>query len=140
MTEEHVEFSDLDFENTENPAHADRCEECGKKGSVFRFLGFQVKNAPEMDIPPFFSKRVSQLVRSTKVSFVCSFQQVARQLIPVFMVLLLATSGLLYFVADTDSVTEQYSELFLDQPFEEDLSIDNVVDSLGELPEEESLP
>jgi hypothetical protein len=140
MTEEHIGFSDLDFEDTENPAHADRCEECGNSLSVFRFLGFQVKNAPEMDIPPFFAKRFSQPVRSTKGSFVCSFQQVSKQLIPVFMVLLLATSGLLYFVVDTDPATEQYSELFFDQPLEEDLSIDYVVNSLGELPEEESAP
>ena len=140
MTDKHIGFSDLDFEDTENHAHADDCGKCGQSLSVFRFLGFQVKNAPEMDIPPFFSKRVSQLARSTKTSFAFSFQQAAKQLIPVFMVLLLATSGLLYFVADTESATEQYSELFFDQPFEEDLSIDYVVDSLGELPEEESAP
>lgn len=140
MTEEHVRFSELDFENTENPAHADGCKECGKRLSIFRFLGFQVKNAPGMDPPPFFSKRVSQIVRSTKISFALSFQQAAKQLIPAFMVLLLATSCLLYFVADTESATEQYSELFFDQPFEEDLSIDYVVDSLAELPEEDSVP
>ncbi|MCH8819538.1 MAG: hypothetical protein IIB03_04365 [Acidobacteria bacterium] len=140
MTEEHVRFSELDFENTENLAHTDGCEECGKRLSIFRFLGFQVKNVPGMDPSPFFSKRVSQMVWSTKVSFSLSFQQVAKQLIPAFMVLLLATSCLLYFVADTESATEQYSELFFDQPFEEDLSIDDVVGSLAELAEEDSVP
>ena len=56
------------------------------------------------------------------------------------MVLLLATGCLLYFVADNESATEQYSELFFDQSFEEDLSIDAVVHFLTELPEEDSLP
>ncbi|MEE8349808.1 MAG: hypothetical protein V3R94_09575 [Acidobacteriota bacterium] len=140
MTEEHLGFSDLDFLDIEPPAHADRCQECGERWSVFRFLGFQVRNAPEMDIPPFFSKRVSQLVRQTKVSFAIYFQQAVRQLIPVFMGLLLATGGLLYIAVDPGTSTEQYSELFFDQPFDEDLSMDYVVDSLGELPEEETGP
>ena len=140
MTEEHLRFSELDFENTENPVHADDCEECGKRLSIFRFLGFQVKNAPGMDPPPYFSERVSQIARSTKISFVFSFQQAAKQFIPAFMVLLLATGCLLYFVADNESATEQYSELFFDQPFEEDLSIDSVVRFLTELPGEDSVP
>ena len=140
MTEEHLRFSELDFENTENPAHADGCEECGKRLPIFRFLGFQVKNAPGMDPPPYFSERVSQVARSTKISFAFSFQQAAKQLIPTFIVLLLATSCLLYFVGDNESATEQYSELFFDQPLEEDLSIDSVVHFLTELPEEDSVP
>jgi len=140
MTEEHLRFSTLDFEHSEDSAHAEGCEECGERLSIFRFLGFQVKNAPEMDPSPFFSKRISQMVRSTQISFSFSFQQAARQLIPAFMVLLLATSCLLYLVVDTEPVTERYSELFFDQPFEEDMSIDYVVDSLAELPEEDTVP
>ena len=140
MTEKHIEFSELDFEKTENLPHADHCEECSRRLSIFRFLGFQVNHPPEMEIPPFFSKRVSQLAQSTEFSFVFSFQQAARQLIPVFMALLLGTSLLLYFVTDGESVAEQYSELFFDQPLQEDLSMDYVVDFLGEPPEEESIP
>jgi hypothetical protein len=140
MTEDHIGFAELEFDNTESFPHADHCEECSQRLSIFRFLGFQVKNAPGMDIPPFFSKRVSQLLRSTKVSFAFSLQQAARQLIPVFMGLFLATSLLLYWVTDTDSAIEQYVELFFEQPLQEDLSIDFVVDSLGDLLQEESVP
>lgn len=130
----------MEFENTESFPHAEHCEECSQRLSIFRFLGFQVKNAPGMDIPPFFSKRVSQLIRSAKVSFAFSLQQAARQLIPVFMGLFLATSLLLYWMTDTDSAIEQYSELFFEQPLQEDLSIDYVVDFLGDVLQEESVP
>ena len=140
MTEDHIGFSELEFDDTESFPHADHCEACSQRLSIFRFLGFQMKNAPGMDPPPYFSKRVSQIAHSTKISFLFSFQQAAKQLIPAFMVLLLATSCLLYFVADNESATEQYSELFFDQSFEEDLSIDSVVHFLTELPEEDSLP
>jgi hypothetical protein len=134
MTEKHIEFSELDFEKTESLPHADHCEEYAGRLSVFRFLGFQVNNAPEMEIPPFFPKRVSQLAQSTEFSFAFACQQAAGQLIPVFMALLLGTSLLLYFVTDPESAAEQYSELFFDQPLQEDLSMDYVVDFLGELP------
>ncbi len=93
-----------------------------------------------MDTPPFFSKRVSQLIRSAKVSFAFSLQQAVRQLIPVFMGLFLATSLLLYWMTDTDSAIEQYSELFFEQPLQEDLSIDYVVDFLGDVLQEEPVP
>ena len=56
------------------------------------------------------------------------------------MGLFLATSLLLYWVTDTDSAIEQYAELFFEQPLQEDLSIDFVVDSLGDLLQEESVP
>ncbi len=130
----------MEFENTESFPHAEHCEECSQRLSIFRFLGFQVKNAPGMDTPPFFSKRVSQLIRSAKVSFAFSLQQAVRQLIPVFMGLFLATSLLLYWMTDTDSAIEQYSELFFEQPLQEDLSIDYVVDFLGDVLQEEPVP
>ncbi|MDA2934995.1 hypothetical protein MYX82_11730 [Acidobacteria bacterium AH-259-D05] len=140
MAEEHIPFSQRDFDSTEDQSHVENCEMCRKRWSIFRFLGFQVKAAPQMDVPPFFAQRVTQLVRSTRLPFAFFFQRAAQQLIPVFLVLVLATSFLLYTMIRPESTEELYSELFFDQALQEDLSLDYVVDSLRELPEEDSIP
>ena len=69
MPEEHIPFAELDFDETPDQSHLNSCEECRKEWAVFRFLGFQVKSAPQIDPPPFFSQRLAHLAQTPEVSF-----------------------------------------------------------------------
>jgi len=136
MTREHIPFEELEFEDTPDPSHLKDCEECRKRWKIFSFLGFQVKAAPQMDPPPFFSQRVARLVQTPMVSFVSLFQRVAQQMIPVFVAVVLVSSFLLYRSTEAEPVMEDYVAIFFEEPAPEDFSVEDVVDSLGELPEE----
>ncbi len=136
MTKEHIPFEELEFEDTPDPSHLEDCEECRERWKIFSFLGFQVKAAPRMDPPPFFSQRVARLVETPMVSFVSLFQRVAQQLIPVFVAVVLVSSFVLYRLTETEPVMEDYVAIFFEEPVPEDFSVEDVVDSLGELPEE----
>ncbi len=136
MTKEHIPFEELEFEDTPDPSHLEDCEECRERWKIFSFLGFQVKAAPRMDPPPFFSQRVARLVETPMVSVVSLFQRVAQQLIPVFVAVVLVSSFVLYRLTETEPVMEDYVAIFFEEPVPEDFSVEDVVDSLGELPEE----
>ncbi|MDA2929754.1 hypothetical protein MYX84_07375 [Acidobacteria bacterium AH-259-O06] len=136
MSEDHIAFAELNFDDPVDQSHLKRCEECGKKWAVFRFLGFQVKSAPRIDAPPFFTQRVAQLAQSITVSFAFLLQRAAQQLIPAFIALILATSFLLYKLTEPESA-EYYSEILFEEPVQEDFTLEYVVNSLTEIPEEE---
>jgi len=140
MAEEHIPFAELDFDETPDQSHLKSCEECRRGWAVFRFLGFQVQSAPRIDPPPFFSQRLAHLVQTPEVSFAFLFQRVAQQLIPVFLALVLATGFLLYRPTEVEPAMEYYSAVFFEEPVPEDFSVEDVVDSLIEPPEEELLP
>ena len=140
MAEEHISFSELEFDSTENQSHLNSCEMCQRSWAVFRFLGLQVQAAPEMELPAFFAQRVARLAQTKGVPFAFFFQRAARQLIPVFTTLVLVTSFLLYNLIGVESTGENYSVLFFEQPLQEDLSLEYVLDSLREVSEEESIP
>lgn len=140
MSKEHIPFQELEFEETPNPSHLKDCEECRKRWEIFAFLGFQVKSVPQMDPPPFFHQRVAQLAETPIVSFASLFQRVAQQLIPVFAAVVLATSFLLYSLTETEPAMEDYVAIFFEEPVVEDFSVEDVVDYLGELPEEGLIP
>jgi len=140
MTKEHIPFEELEFEDIPDPSHLKDCEECRKRYRIFSFLGFQVKAAPRMDPPPFFSQRVARLAEAPMVSFASLFQRVAQQLIPVFVAVVLVSSFLLYRVTEAEPVLEEYAAIFFEEPAPEDFSVEDVVDSLGELSVEGLLP
>ena len=140
MAKEHISFEELDFEDTADPSHLNDCEECRKRWRIFSFLGFQVKAVPRMDPPPFFSQRVARLAEVPMVSFASLFQRVAQQLIPVFVAVVLVSSFLLYRLGEAELAMEYYAAIFFEEPAPEDFSVEDVVDSLGELPVEGLLP
>ncbi len=74
------------------------------------------------------------------VSFASLFQRVAQQLIPVFVAVVLVSTFLLYRVTEAEPVLEEYAAIFFEEPVPEDFSVEDVVDSLGELPEEGLIP
>ncbi len=140
MTKEHIPFEELEFEDIPDPSHLKDCEECRKRYQIFSFLGFQVKAAPRMDPLPFFSQRIARLAEAPMVSFVSLFQRVAQQLIPVLVAVVLVSGFLLYRVTETEPVLEEYAAIFFEEPVPEDFSVEDVVDSLGELSVEELIP
>lgn len=141
MTDNYTGSQELDADDTGNVDRKDSSELSKHRNSITRFLRFQLQNVPEMDISPFFAKRVSQLVHSNRDSFAILFQQVSRKLIPVFMMFPLVMGLLMYLVADDGVVaTEQYADLFFDQPVQEDLSVAYVIDSLVEFSSEDTVP
>ncbi len=140
MTKEHIPFEELEFEDTPDSSHLNDCEECRKRWEIFSFLGFQVKAAPQIDPPPFFSQRVARLAETPMVSFTALFQRVAQQLIPVFVAVVLVSSFVLYSLTEAEPAMEDYASIFFEEPVPEDFSVEDVVDSLGELPEEGLIP
>jgi len=140
MTKEHIPFEELEFEDTPDPSHLKDCEECRKRWEIFSFLSFQVKAVPQMDPPPFFSQRVARLAETPMVSFASLFQRVAQQLIPVFVAVVLVSSFLLSRLTEAEPIMEDYAAIFFEEPVPEYFSVDDVVDSLGELSEEELIP
>ncbi len=140
MTKEHIPFEELEFEDTPDPSHLKDCEECRKGWEIFSFLGFQVKSAPQVDVPPFFSQRVARLAETPMVSFAALFQRVAQQLIPVFVAVVLVSSFLLYSFTEAEPAMEDYASIFFEEPVLEDFSLEDVVDSLGVLPDEGLIP
>ena len=140
MAKEHIPFEELEFEDTPDRSHLKDCEECRNRWEIFSFLGFQVKAVPQMDPPPFFSQHIARLAETPMVSFASFFQRVAQQLIPVFVAVVLISNFLLYRMTEVEPVMEDYAAIFFEEPAPEDVSVEDVVDSLGELPEEGLIP
>jgi len=80
------------------------------------------------------------LAEAPMVSFASLFQRVAQQLIPVFVAVVLVSSFLLYRVTEAEPVLEEYAAIFFEEPVPEEVSVEDVVDSLGELSVEGLIP
>jgi len=136
MNREHIPFENLEFDREPDHSHLSQCRSCRMGWAIFRFLAFQVTSTPQVEVPPFFAGRVAEIIRSVEAPFALFFQRAARQLIPVFAVLVLGTSVLFYAFATTESPDQYYTQMFFEEPLPEELSLENVVDSLSEPPEE----
>jgi anti-sigma factor RsiW len=136
MGKRHLSFEELDFDDPVDHSHLEECEECRKQLAAFRFLAFQVKSAPRMEIPPFFAQRVTRLTQKMAVPFSLLLQRAARQMIPVFVALVLTTGFLLFQITDREPAND-YAELLFEQPLQENISLDYVLNSLAEEPAED---
>ncbi len=135
MDKEHLSLEELDFDDPVDPSHLDECEDCRKRLNVFRFLGFQVKSVPRMEAPPFFAQRVARLAQEAKTPFSLLLGRAARQMVPVFTALILATGLWLYQLPNGESAA-YYSELLFEQSLQNDVSLESVLNALAETPEE----
>lgn len=138
MAKDHIPFEDLDFKDTVDESHLQECSDCHKQWMIFRFLSFQVKHAPNLPLPPFFAHRVAQLAQTASHSFIFSLQQVARQLVPIFVALIIITSFLFYQLTDGERI-DYGSEILFEPITEEDFSLEYVVNSLADLPTEDEI-
>lgn len=133
---EHICFDELEFDTPVDQSHLETCDECRRKWRLYSFLRTQTKTAPQIDAPPVFAAKVSQLAQTTTFPFLSPFQRAARHLVPVFVCLILLTSFLLFNLTHQPSLDPQTDVLFY-QPPEQDISLEYVVNSLREQPLEE---
>ena len=134
MDKEHLSLEELDFDDPVDSSHLDECEDCRKRLEVFRFLGFQVRSAPRMEAPPFFAQRVTRLAQEAKMPFSLLLGRAARQMVPVFTALILATGLWLYQLPNGESAA-YYSELLFEQSLQHDVSLESVLNALAETTE-----
>lgn len=114
--------------------HLAQCEQCQTDYALARFLHFQAVSAPTIEAPPFFAARVANLATAEIAAPIWRFvERAARQLIPVFALLLLATSFLIYRSWQPLTVTYDTAGILLEPTeTESSVSVDDVVAFLKE--------
>ena len=88
-----------------------------------------------MEAPPFFAQRVARLVQEAKTPFSLLLGRAARQMVPVFTALILATGLWLYQLPNGESAA-YYSDLLFEQSLQNDVSLESVLNALAETPKE----
>lgn len=97
MNEKHIVWEDWEPGDPVDEQHLAACEQCRRDHELALFLRFQARSAPTIEPPPFFAARVAKLAMAdANAAFWRFLERAARQLIPVFALLLLATSFLIY--------------------------------------------
>ena len=138
MARDHIPFGELGFEETVDESHLQECSECHQQWMIFRFLSFQVKNAPSPHLPPFFANRVARHAQTVSNSLALSLQRVAQQLVPIFVALIMTTGFLFYQLTESERI-EYGSEILFEPVMEEDYSLEYVVNSLADIPTEDEI-
>jgi hypothetical protein len=102
-----------------------------------QLLDFVVQSAPRLEAGPFFASRVAHLAETDIYSFAGSLQAFARRLVPVFTTLTITICLALHHwqpVASTSELT-----FFDEEAYQlENITLENVADSLDLLPGEEN--
>lgn len=101
MNDKHIDFSNLERGDSVDREHLIACRECRDQHGVWRLIRDQAGQAPTIEAPPFFASRVARLAVSESESgqpafFLLTFERAARQLLPVFMALILVVCFLGY--------------------------------------------
>lgn len=135
MSNRHIPFWELESEEAADPSHLAACEQCRREWEIFRFIRAQARSAPQMETPPFFASRIAHTVQPSKPSFTVLLERAARQLIPLFVTLILLSSSFLFFALGPNG-GEFSAETVFEQPPEVQVSLEYVVDSLRQ-PQEE---
>lgn len=101
------------------------------------FLDFLTKSVPEAEVPPFFATRVAARVRSELPPLTWTLQRMAARMVPVFGVLVVAVTVLIYRVGP--EAYEAPSELLFveESGSEEEITVDYVLGLLLEPPGED---
>ena len=97
MSPKHISFSRSEAGDVVDQAHLDSCGRCRQAYRVLRFLRTQLRSAPELIPPASFASRVAMMAEGVgRIPFAVALQYAAKRLIPVFAVLVISTSFLLY--------------------------------------------
>lgn len=131
MTDEHISFPDLEPGDQVDETHLKGCPECRRKWGLVRFLRAQIRSIPRLEPSPFFAARMAALIRDSGSPFVLHLQWAARCLSPVFLILILATTFLLYQITLDGSSFDPPMGVLFEEP-QEEVSLDFVVNSLLE--------
>ena len=135
MSPKHISFSRLEAGDAVDQAHLDSCGRCRQAYRVLRFLRTQLRAAPELTPTASFASRVAMMAEGARrLSFALALQYAAKRLIPVFAVLVMSTSFLLYQLSrqplpnlNSDISTEILSE---------EVTLEEAVNSLRRFSEE----
>lgn len=103
-----------------------------------RFIDFLTESVPEAEIPPFFATRVTASVGRELPPLTWALQRMAARMVPVFSVLLVALTILVYRAGP--GAYEAPSELlFVEETgIEEEITIEDVLSLLVESSGEET--
>lgn len=97
------------------------------------FLDFLIESVPEAEVPPFFAQRVAARAFLEQSSLIQSLQAVSRQLLPVFLGLLIVASFFVLQVHFREDANPAGVELLFDQQEAVDeITIDQVITQLAE--------
>ncbi len=142
MGQEHIDFGNWEAGSPLDEEHLRSCATCRESLELARFLKSQVEQVPQLDAPPFFAARVSNLLKKTNpesASFWLLVELTSKRLIPAFAVLVLI---LFFFTSETQlkqpTDEELWAALFTEPQISELMTLDDVLLSLQETLEEES--
>jgi hypothetical protein len=135
MSRKHISFSALEAGDAVDEAHLASCGRCRQAYRILSFVRSRLQSMPQLNPPASFASRVAMLVRGNRVRpFVFDLQFAAKRLVPVFAVLVMSTSFLLYQFS-SQSIQSLNSEATVEELFEE-AALEEAVNSLREFPEE----
>ncbi len=135
MGKKHISFSRMEAGDVVDKAHLDSCARCRQAYRVLRFLLTQLRSAPELIPPASFASRVAMMAEGARrLPFAVALQYAAKRLIPVFAVLLMSTSFLLYQLSQ-QSLSNLTSDASAEILFEE-ATLEEAVNSLRRFSEE----
>jgi hypothetical protein len=134
MSNHHISFENLEPDEPIDKAHLEKCSSCRAEYRLRAFVTKASKEAPEMEVPPFFSARVASLIRNEKAPVLIYFERAARQFVPVLIALLLTTGLALYTFLQTPGIEFRTEAFFAESG--DDVYMEYVVNSLAGLPEE----
>ncbi len=141
MSSQHIDFSELEPEDSIDQTHLASCERCRLNYESYRAFRGLVRGIPELEPPPFFAARVAGLATREGTaqgtgSFLFLMQRSAQRLLPVFATLVL-TVGFLAFRGSSqiDTVPIEDSELsriLFEEPEAEVVTLEFMLGSLAE--------
>lgn len=135
MSRRHISFSALEVGDALDEAHLASCERCRRAYRILNFLRSRLQSVPQLNPPTSFASRVAIMGRGNRAGpFVFDLQFAAKRLTPVFAVLVMFTSFLL-FQLSSQSIQSLNSENAVEGLFEEAV-LEKAVNSLKEFQEE----
>lgn len=146
MTDRHIDFSVWEPGEALDQEHLEACEQCREAWKADQFIRLQARQAPRLEPPPFFASRVIYRARETSAPLLLMIQRMAQRLVLVLSLLVIVTSFLVYkeaggsengsSVTQSNSSNSVYSQILFEEPTEETINVDFVVNSLSQTPEE----
>jgi hypothetical protein len=135
MSDHHILFENLEPDEPIDMVHLEACSKCRAEYRMRAFVSMASKAAPDIEVPPFFSARVTALIKSDRLPVLFYFERAARQLVPLLLALVLTTGLALYTFTQGPAVDLRTEALF-GEPGGDEVYMEYVVNSLVGLPEE----
>lgn len=136
MSGNHIDFSVLEPGEPVDRDHLESCTVCRRKWKLLSFLRFQASQAPGIEVPPFFASRVAHLAVQTSVPLWYFVDRIARWVVPVMATAVLLMSVVFLATRTEPLPAEEYTELLLETPAPDELSLEDLIVQVSETPGE----